>query len=406
MRQISLRDKVEACAVVTTPQRWGSQPEETQFDYFGLHPHLKDTPVLDEFGKGVCPKKGDKGGGLFPVLCLLDDGRIGCVLRTGMYHEGPGQLSITFSEDKGRTWTDYKVIADPEGYRDKRNPAFGQASNGDLVLVYGTIDNAIEGFRPHLDENGAQIDNFYFMEVIRSSDGGQTWTDPEQLQYDLGPLHFLHPHGQMKRLKNGTLVFNARGDYRRELYDKYPNLPPRISYLFWSYDDGKTWTKQTALPFGHTETGFVELDQYHWLALCRQNGGPCKTAHSYDGGHLWQDLQACLPGADDPEPREQFCRHPGQPILLPNGKIVLVYGYRKYPFGLGAIVSHDGGVTFDSDTEYIITDSFFSEDCGYPSTVVFPDGTVVTATYTLLDFAHPEWKTCCIAYVYDERVFE
>ena len=32
-------------------------------------------------------------------------------------------------------------------------------------------------------------------------------------------------------------------------------------------------------------------------------------------------------------------------------------------------------------------------------------GTVVTAAYSLMDIAHKEWGTCCIAYIYSQDIF-
>jgi hypothetical protein len=71
-----------------------------------------------------------------------------------------------------------------------------------------------------------------------------------------------------------------------------------------------------------------------------------------------------------------------------------------------AIVSRDGGKTFDTDREYIITDRYVHEDCGYPSTVCLADGTVVTLAYTVLDLDHADWGTCCIAYRYPQELFD
>jgi len=412
MKEINLFEKINAYLVVGSEKRWltwQEQKEGSLENFFKRYPSLKDNPLYKEkWGKGISPKKGAKGGGLFPVLCLLQDGRIGCVMRTGMNHVGPGQLSISFSRDKGKTWTPYKIVAEPEGYNDKRDPAFGQAKNGDLVIAYGVYDAYGEDFKRSLDKNGKELKddgplNYYPMEVIRSSDGGKSWSKPRQLEYDLGGL-YLKPHGQMRQLRNGTLVFNARGFYRREMYERYPQLPQRASYLFWSYDNGISWPRQTRILYNVTESGFLELDEQHWLAYCRKGsgGGPSQIAHSYDGGHIWQDPETPLPEDD---PAKQLRRLPGQPTLLPNGKVIMTYGYRIVPFGVRAIVSHDGGKTFDKDIEYVITDSYLLPDCGYPSTVVFPDGTIVTVAYAISDTAHEEWNTCCIAYVYNQDVY-
>ena len=398
MKEIRLSDAIHVSLVTSSEKRWVAFQEakhKSFEDFLPSYPSLKDNPLYrKKWGTGIHPQRGARGGGLFPVLCLLRDGRLACVMRTGMYHVGPGQISISFSEDKGKTWSPYAVVADSDGYQDKRDPAFGQAANGDLIIVYGILDKYRESFAPN------DVMNYYPMEVIRSSDGGLTWSRPAPLQYDLGGL-YLKPHGQMRRLNNGTLVFNARGCYRQELFKQYPRLASRATYLFRSQDGGRTWPKQTNVLVGFTETEFLELDEQHWLAYCRGSADN-RIAHSYDGGHTWQDTEVLFP---DDDPEKQKRRLPGQPTLLPNGKLIVTYGYRTVPFGVRVVVSHDGGKTFDRDTEYIITDSYFLPDCGYPSTVVFPDGTIVTAAYTISDNLHEDWNTCCMAYVYSQNVY-
>ena len=67
-----------------------------------------------------------------------------------------------------------------------------------------------------------------------------------------------------------------------------------------------------------------------------------------------------------------------------------------------AVLGRDGGRTFDWDRPFVITDSFWTFDSGYPSVVCFDDGTIVCAAYTMYDLAHPDWGTCAIAYVWRE----
>src|SRR5918993_33427 len=94
------------------------------------------VPALAE----VTPPKVERtpivtGQGYFPVACRLQDGRIAVVLRGGAPHVGiKGRLDIVFSTDEGKTWTKPTVVADHE--LDDRNPAFGQAKDGTLVVGY------------------------------------------------------------------------------------------------------------------------------------------------------------------------------------------------------------------------------------------------------------------------------
>ena len=309
-----------------------------------------------------------------------------------------GELSLSFSDDRGVTWSDYDVAVrgDPENDLDLRNQSLGQADNGDLVLAYG------------VSVTGA--DTFGAIEVIRRGHR-KAWSEPLRLPTPGGIQ--LNPHGQMRRLKDGTLVFNARGMYDPEEYDRDPELPPRMTYLYWSGDGGDSWEDPALIRAGWSETGFLPRDGEHWVAYVRSNEKANRIAHSYDGGRNWTrwEMGAFSEGPEDEVYGRMINGHlqwasPGSIAALPNGKVLITYGYRAYPFGVRAIVSDDGGDTFDVSREYILSDTGYHPDCGYPSTICFDDGTIVTAAYTIKDIARPEWGTSCLAYSYSQDVFE
>src|SRR5450755_353554 len=117
------------------------------------------------------------GGGYFPVLIRLKNGQLMAVLRGGAPHIGvKGRLDIVTSSDDGKSWS--APVTAIDGPEDDRNPAFGQLQNGDILLAYAII----HGY----DETGLklkarvrterQVDGVY---VVRSSDGGKTWSKPE-----------------------------------------------------------------------------------------------------------------------------------------------------------------------------------------------------------------------------------
>src|SRR5690242_11492340 len=75
------------------------------------------------------------GQGYFPVAIRLQDRRIAVVLRGGGPHLSiHGRLDIVFSSDEGKTWAKPAVVVDSPV--DDRNPAFGQAKDGMLVVAF------------------------------------------------------------------------------------------------------------------------------------------------------------------------------------------------------------------------------------------------------------------------------
>ncbi len=63
-----------------------------------------------------------------------------------------------------------------------------------------------------------------------------------------------------------------------------------------------------------------------------------------------------------------------------SGKLILSYGRREYPCGERAVVSSDGGLTWEA--EYILDENRPENgDLGYPATAELPDGSLYTVYY-------------------------
>jgi len=88
---------------------------------------------------------------MFPVMHRLGDGRLAAVIRGGASHLGlAGRLDMIFSSDEGTTWGGPVVVNDSPD--DDRNPAFGVAKSGALVVgFYRTANYEETGkYNPYL----------------------------------------------------------------------------------------------------------------------------------------------------------------------------------------------------------------------------------------------------------------
>ena len=423
-REVSLVDRIEAAPVVTTGRRWLCGKEDVAQsveDYFVMYPECRSDPRRASYGSVTDPVPPfSRGGGLIPVLLKMDDGRLACLTRTGAPHIGTGsEISISLSSDRGVSWSDYRLVArgEPDDDLDYRDHSLGQAADGALVAVYGILFGGVETSRE--DDPDPRARREKHMEVVRSTDGGATWSEPRTIDMPR-PGVFVRPHGQMVRLADGTLVFMARGHQSDEIHEADPSAHERVNFLYRSQDGGRTWERPTEIRNGFSETGFLPLTGDRWVAYVRHNDEPNRIAYSGDGGGTWTRWEPGSLSAGTPPARLRSLRgvghwrmvngkpqkpSPGSVVRLANGMVLITYGYRAYPFGVRAIVSRDGGERFDLQTEYVIADSAFSWDCGYPSTVCYDDGLVVTAAYSLLDLDHENWGTCCLAYRYSQDLF-
>ena len=323
------------------------------------------------------------GQGYFPVAIRLKDGRIAAVLRGGAGHLGiRGRLDIVFSSDEGKTWTRPTVVNDSPV--DDRNPAFGQAANGDLIVGFWRTAT--------YDENGRynpRLDKPRNTWVTRSADGGKTWSEPTEL--DVSGIGWGSPYGKILTLPDGTLLMAIYGGPQRRPGAKAARREDH-SYLYRSTDNGKTWTRYAECSSGaqFNETALVRLPSGRLLAAMRsRRGAQVWLAESRDDGKTWSTPKQITPNSV----------HPADLVLLPDGRVLMAVGYRVGPFGVRGLVSDADG-NFDWQRRFVLVNDGIGGDCGYPSSVVLRDGCVLTLYYANGSKEHPAWRVHCGAVIY------
>lgn len=195
-----------------------------------------------------------------------------------------------------------------------------------------------------------------------SSDSGRTWN--ETVKIDTSP--YSGGYGM-----RGAIQL-ADGDILLPLSD-VPNY--RTVFLVRSSDGGHTWSPpvEIASEAGKQfeEPSILELPDGRLLVMLRENTGRIMhTAFSSDGGITWSM----------PKP-VSFQGYPGHLLSMQDGRILCVYGYRYPPYGIRAILSEDGGHTWDSDHLLIMRDDLPNRDLGYPAAILTAEGHVYTVYY-------------------------
>lgn len=309
-----------------------------------------------------------KGGGYFPVLIELKNGNLMAVLRGGAPHIGEkGRLDIVTSKDGGKSWSEPKTVVDGPG--DDRNPAFGQLKDGDIILAYAVLHGYDStGTKLSKVPSEREAEGVY---LVRSSDEGKTWTKPElseathELQKKGGSLS---PYGKLAQLADGTVLMSV--------YYQFADGRGNQEYVFRSHDNAKTWGEPVLVGEHYNETALLGLRGNLVLAAMRSEvGGHLATTFSSDGGRSWSKAVQII----------QDKEHPGDLLQLKNGDFLLTYGERNKPFGVHAILSRDGGKTWDEKSEVVLANDAASTDCGYPSSVQLPNGKIVSMYYQVDD---------------------
>ena len=275
------------------------------------------------------------------------------------------------------------------------------------------------------------------LDLIRSSDGGESWTDPVTIidseDDDRDPT--------LGQLADGTLVlaYTRRRAYRSD-EDSHPSGARRDEAWFTrSEDEGHTWEepKRVPVPPGFAATGspgsgqdVVQLDDGTAMftgGLRRNLDVPPYGEHaifrSTDSGRTWGDVTLFNLGLVDEEvallklpsgrllgalrgggikgaavwvsesdddgrtwsrpPRKvtDEWQHPADLLLLSDGSVLMSFGSRNRPYGVRGLVSRDDGRTWDYHHAIVLVDNCAEWDCGYPTTLALPGGMLLTVYY-------------------------
>jgi Neuraminidase (sialidase) len=325
-----------------------------------------------------------EGGGYFPVAIRLDSGEILAVLRGGGPHIGKaGRLDLVRSSDQGRTWS--KPWTAVDGPDDDRNPALGQLADGTILLAFAVLSGYDSS---ELKLAGTRQDwVFDGVYIMRSKDRGRSWTRPERspaIHSFYAGRGAVSPYGKIIQLEDGTVIMAVYFDF----YDSRGHE----SYIFRSKDGGKTWGEPTLLAKGYNETAVVELGTGRLLSAMRsEKGAHIAVTRSVDAGHTWSE----------PVRVTEDGEHPADLIRLKNGNILMSYGERNTPRGARAVISRDGGETWEKSELVVLADDAPNTDCGYPSSIEAAEGKIVSLFYRVDDLNDAPRSAKCIAVLWE-----
>ncbi|MFQ6094455.1 MAG: sialidase family protein, partial [bacterium] len=176
--------------------------------------------------------------------------------------------------------------------------------------------------------------------------------------------------------------------------------PPGTVALYGSDDDGLTWEYLAEIardPTGlgrPTYAGLILLPngrlQCYMLNIRGLRNAICMN-YSDDGGYSWSLPRPVVRWDNSPwRTRRQKDRYGGWgfyrspwPMLLRDGRLLVLFARRKPPYGIGGIVSEDQGAT--CSREFIIRDDGSGPDLGYPVATELDDGRIFTAYYFMVE---------------------
>ncbi|MBQ4037865.1 MAG: exo-alpha-sialidase [Clostridia bacterium] len=199
-------------------EQWESLDRETEY-LVGSWCKVSHDKGFTWEEKSRCPVSSPHG----PVR--LKDGRflyVGTAPRTVSPKELWGTIQAYVSADEGKTWEHLSQVPHAKEWKnivmgEPCEPHCVELPNGDLLVA---IRAWVEG----------KIHHYMHTSIVRSTDGGKSWSEPEVLDDAVGaPAHLLvHSSGAV------ILSYGKR-------------VQPYGEYARISYDNGKSWSEELLL---------------------------------------------------------------------------------------------------------------------------------------------------------------
>ncbi len=299
-----------------------------------------------------------------------------------------GRVELIRSDDDGQTWSDATVLKDSP--IDDRDSGVLETNRGTILVTSFTsliYDEAIlmramkKGPNPWSDERLKRWEEQHSLKrwkqqhskltaeqrlaelgvwMLRSTDGGATWSEPYRCVVN-------SPHGPVQ-LSDGRQLYAGTKRWRGEQVG-----------VCQSTDDGQSWQWIGQIPIRpgddykpNHEPHAVEAGGGRIVVHVRNhnkpNAGETLQSHSTDGGKTWSMPRSI-----------GVWGLPSHLMRLRDGRLLMSYGHRRDPFGCQARVSEDDGRSWSEPI--IVYGDGINVDLGYASTVQLADGSLLTVWY-------------------------
>ncbi len=331
----------------------------------------------------------------FPDVKRLPDGRLLCVFRDASFPkrvrhiERDARIVASISGDHGRTWSPPRVVYDDPACQN--DPSIAVLADGRIALsFFNWVGVTAEHVEKHKPPHARRVDHGDWGDFAVPGGvyllWGRTGAD---LQWQEKPTHV---NGTADRLRatSSSILITSRGTLLLPTYGaRPPEKPVDRAFVHRSTDAGETWSDEILiaadLKIAMREPALVETRDHDIIAMMRTADADdhLYMVRSEDDGRTWSQPQ-----------RTPLIGHPAGFQLLPDDRVLIVYGYRHDPFGVRACVSDDAGRTWNRDREFIVTDRGAHTDLGYPSACLTADNHLIVAYYMNGPDTPDRWIEC------------
>jgi len=332
----------------------------------------------------------------FPDVKRLPNGDLLCVFRDATFPEKVRHIEKdarvvgAVSKDGGMTWSAPDVIH--EGTRCHNDPSVCVLRDGRLLLSWFTwVGRSEEYVETHKPPFARRVDRGEWGAFAEPGGGFLLWGITEPLAWEEEATHVIGDSNLLVAT-SASVLETGTGALLMPVYMRRPDNPPDRSHVLRSEDGGKTWGEPVLIAedrdgkISMQEPAIAENREGVIVCLMRTANAEdhLYTVRSKDDGKTWTV----------PE-RTTLIGHPSDLQLLPDGRMLAVYGYRHDPgWGVRGCVSDDGGITWDRANEFVIADKGAHADLGYPSVCMIDDEHALVVYYMNGPDTKDRWIEC------------
>lgn len=322
----------------------------------------------------------------FPSVIKKADGELVVAFRRapnrkifgepGNNHVDHNSYMVSVRSTDGENWTKNPELIYAHTFGGSQDPCMLQLKDGTILCTsYGwqqVRESGVANLKQPYFEAGGYI--FLGGYLVRSFDGAKTWQGPYYPPHIKPERHF-NAYGEKVPAYNRGALYEAKDGRILWIVAAHDSLKKTSNYLITSKDKGVTWeytgevAKDPKISFN--EASVIETPKGDIVGFLRTAGfeDNAVIARSTDGGKTfkWQSMG--------------FKGHPMNALQLPDGRVLITYGYRHKPFGIRARILNAECTNFATAPEFVLREDGGNTDIGYTWPVVISDEKVLVVYY-------------------------
>lgn len=296
----------------------------------------------------------------------LSTGEIVAVFNEERYpfHHDSGQTLITRSSDGGVSWAEPEVVLPWTDTTGNWDCGICELHDGSLIVnltITAFFQRGVKPEQPSWRSDpwtkrwgdwtwAFKTQGWIGTFVLKSHDKGATWSTP--VPCNVRPLKHAGCRVGCWQLPSGSLLMGLYGRIRG--YGEEGEGETTRSALIRSDDGGSNWEYFSTLAYDpasiidYEEPAIVRLKDGRLVCFMRTHVNPSGDAKnmvmtvSSDDGFSWT-----------PPKWTNIWGYPADLVALADGRYLMVYGYRREPYGVRGIVSDDG-LSWNAENEFVI----------------------------------------------------